>query len=86
MFMVRLRNAEGWVVVPFADMIYPVFSPRYFDEDDRWLVFYDPENYPPFAAYTGIVIPNKHVHVHRKNHPEPDWKIYNELVAQCFSM
>lgn len=84
MFMVRLRNNEGWVVVPFSDMIYPIET-QYFEEDDRWLVFYDPEQYPPFAAYTGIVIPNKHVHVHGKNNPQPEWDYYKELVNKIYS-
>lgn len=81
MFMVRLRDNEGWVVVPFEDMI--TYS-CCFDEDSRWLVYYNPENYPPFAAYTGIIIPNAHVHIRGKQRVELDWSAYTKMVTNIY--
>lgn len=80
MFMVRLRDNDGWVVVPFEDM----FTPICLEEEQRWLEFYNPENYPPFAAYTGVTIPNKHVHIRGKQRVELDWAFYTKILTDMY--
>lgn len=82
--LLRLKYHEGWVIVPYDDMIPRQEMMTFYTNDDgHMMTFYDPEGYPPFGSYSGIVLPSKYV-TNVTTFPVPDWDVYLKTVSSIY--